>query len=182
MGVSVHRCWRQLTIQCVTFLCCPSVIPKVPVLHDQTKHCQLMTRGFLMTLQHFLAGFAHLISSADHWLALSQGKGRTCENLVPYLHPASWEAITTCSVAKVPFPRDTCLSLWAGFKVLMEKYKKMAPNFHNSGASHFCQLMLFYLPSHSIYYFYQDNLGLVTLETSIPVVPVRKQNNFLTLE
>lgn len=33
----------------------------------------------------------------------------------------------------------------------------------------------------SVYYFYQASLNLVILETSIPAVPVQKQNNFLTL-
>lgn len=173
-------CFTECQYHHITFLGCPSVQPKAEFC--MTTHCQVMTRGFLMTLQHFLTGSAYPISNADHWLALSQAKGRTHENLAPYLHPASREVITTGSVAKVPFPRDTCLSLWAGFKALLGKYKKMVPNFHRTGASSCCQLTLFYLPSHSIYYFYQDSLGLVTLETSIPVVPVWKQKNFLTLE
>lgn len=38
--------------------------------------------------------------------------------------------------------------------------------------------MLFYLQSHSVYYFCQARPNLIILEASIPAVPVGKQKNF----
>lgn len=71
----------------ITFLGWAFVPPKVPVLHDQTlsSHDQRLPND----TGTFLDWICTLISSADHWLALSQGKGRTRENLAlwPTLPP-----------------------------------------------------------------------------------------------
>lgn len=114
-----------------------------------TKHREATNRGFLITLQHSVTGFAHRISRADHWLALSQGKGRTRENLAPCLPGGNNNR----------FHGQSSLSQGAGFKAFLGKYRKTAPNFHSTGASHCCQLTLFYLPSHSIYYFLPGQPG-----------------------
>lgn len=64
----VEGCWYKI----IAFLCPPSVPFKVQILYDQ--HSADMHSGLLIILKCFSTRFAHLISSASHWLTLSQGK------------------------------------------------------------------------------------------------------------
>lgn len=145
-----------------------------------------MNRGLLIILKCFLTRFTHLISSANHWLTLWHSKEKQFLKISP-LSSNFPDSNPPCLLGHNTFsgqswiPRATCLPLWAGLKVLLEKYRKTSSNTHGTGPSHWGQLTLLYLQSHYIYYFYQASLNLVVLDTSIPAVPAWKQKHFLTL-